>query len=123
MNSEVKAKWIAALRSGEYQQGRLALRINNAYCCLGVLCDLYDKEHNTDHWEPPMEDNGSYLMGGEPCVPPAFVWHDWAQMDNPNPVDIPTDGINEPSRLSSLAEINDAGASFEQIANLIEKHL
>jgi hypothetical protein len=45
MNSEVKAKWVAALRSGEYQQGRGELRsISNCFCCLGVLCDLYDKD-------------------------------------------------------------------------------
>ena len=124
MNSEVKAKWIKALRSGEYEQGQLALRVDNKYCCLGVLCDLYDKEHNTDHWDPPVEDDGFYQMEGEICVPPGFVWEDWARLDHPNPVGIPTNKIGDvPGYLSSLAEINDSGATFEQIANLIEKHL
>lgn len=41
MNKEVKAKWVAALRSGEYKQGKGRLKnINNEYCCLGVLCAL-----------------------------------------------------------------------------------
>lgn len=36
-----KDKWIAALRSGKYKQGRGQLRsLNNNYCCLGVLCDV-----------------------------------------------------------------------------------
>lgn len=42
MNTEVKARWLKALRSGDYQQGKGALHIQDkhAYCCLGVLCDL-----------------------------------------------------------------------------------
>lgn len=38
MNKELKAKWVAALRSGNYEQGRNTLRsADNRYCCLGVL--------------------------------------------------------------------------------------
>lgn len=37
MNPELKAMWIAALRSGEFDQGRGKLRNDNGYCCLGVL--------------------------------------------------------------------------------------
>lgn len=41
MNPEIKAKWLAALRSGEYQQGRGCLRRGSKefpqFCCLGVL--------------------------------------------------------------------------------------
>lgn len=47
MNPEIKAQWIAALRSGEYQQGRKCLTTITAegdkHCCLGVLCDLASK--------------------------------------------------------------------------------
>ena len=45
---ELRAKWIAALRSGDYRQGMTALRRagggedEDSYCCLGVLCDVYD---------------------------------------------------------------------------------
>jgi hypothetical protein len=43
MNTEVKARWVAALRSGRYQQGRSALCTitpeGKKYCCLGVLCE------------------------------------------------------------------------------------
>lgn len=42
MNPEIKAKWIEALRSGNYQQGIGALRLDCKFCCLGVLCDVVD---------------------------------------------------------------------------------
>jgi len=40
MNADLKPKWLAALRSGEYEQGQRKLRKNDKYCCLGVLCDI-----------------------------------------------------------------------------------
>ena len=41
MESELKARWIAALRSGNYQQGAGTLRsASDRYCCLGVLADI-----------------------------------------------------------------------------------
>jgi hypothetical protein len=40
MDPVLKAKWIEALRSGEYQQTFGALRDNDGHCCLGVLCEV-----------------------------------------------------------------------------------
>lgn len=40
MDAELKRKWVEALRSGEYEQGRLKLNSHGRYCCLGVLCDV-----------------------------------------------------------------------------------
>jgi hypothetical protein len=39
MDKELKAKWIAALKSGEYKQGDCKLYREglDKYCCLGVL--------------------------------------------------------------------------------------
>lgn len=37
MPADVAAKWMAALRSGEYKQAYGALSVGNGYCCLGVL--------------------------------------------------------------------------------------
>lgn len=37
MNPDMKAKWIEALRSGKYQQGRNRLITESGrYCCIGV---------------------------------------------------------------------------------------
>lgn len=44
MNQKLKAKWVAALRSGEYMQGAGRLKIVDGtrvtHCCLGVLCEV-----------------------------------------------------------------------------------
>lgn len=43
MDKTIKAKWIATLRSGNYEQGTGRLRdIDNRCCCVGVLCDIID---------------------------------------------------------------------------------
>jgi hypothetical protein len=43
MNPKLKARWVEALRSGDYKQGTKFLRTNEgAYCCLGVL-NMVDK--------------------------------------------------------------------------------
>ena len=44
MKRDVADKWAAALRSGDYTQGKEALHAGGAFCCLGVLCDLHRKE-------------------------------------------------------------------------------
>jgi hypothetical protein len=43
MNEQLKAKWVEALRSGDYRQGRTFLYHpkDESYCCLGVLCVLH----------------------------------------------------------------------------------
>lgn len=35
-----KTKWVAALRSGEYEQGESYLEWDDKFCCLGVLCKV-----------------------------------------------------------------------------------
>jgi hypothetical protein len=51
MSSELKEKWLAALRSGHYRQGNGRLHQysldGDCYCCLGVLADVIDP----DSWE------------------------------------------------------------------------
>lgn len=42
MKAELKAKWIDALWSGAYEQGRGELYLRGRYCCLGVLCVVAD---------------------------------------------------------------------------------
>jgi hypothetical protein len=46
MNPEIKARWAAALRSGNFRQGKRKLAqkptrtMPMTHCCLGVLCEL-----------------------------------------------------------------------------------
>lgn len=55
LNPGVKAKWVTALRSGDYRQGTLRLRWRgtgrDTYCCWGVLTDLYRKETGNGEWQ------------------------------------------------------------------------
>ena len=48
MNKSLKKKWIKALRSGEYVQGRYRLvtpcKDYDKFCCLGVICDVMGVE-------------------------------------------------------------------------------
>ncbi len=50
MHAELKQRWVEALRSGEFVQGRMHLLAHSApdktprYCCLGVLCHLAGEE-------------------------------------------------------------------------------
>lgn len=57
MNENVQ-KWLDALRSGDYEQGKSALRSGDQYCCLGVACEVYRKETGQGEWQ------GRELAGG-----------------------------------------------------------
>jgi hypothetical protein len=60
MDIELKNKWLAALRSGDYKQGAHRLRtVNDCFCCLGVLCDII----NPDGWVEGDDKAYSYDFG------------------------------------------------------------
>ena len=45
MKKNIADMWIKALTSGKYKQGKYVLRtVDNKFCCLGVLCDLYNQD-------------------------------------------------------------------------------
>jgi len=57
MPAEYKAKWIAALRSGEYKQGRGKMynKEDDSYCCLGVLQKVLDGDKQIGCGYPTLE--------------------------------------------------------------------
>lgn len=103
MKSAIKTRWVKALRSGEYKQGRYALKSTTGYCCLGVLTDLYCKM-NKKGWKSTTKTEQEIL--------PKVVMK-WAGLGDQDP----TVGV------SSLASKNDHGMSFKRIAQVIEKSL
>lgn len=124
MNSEVKQKWVEALRSGEYEQGRDFLNKGGKFCCLGVLTDLYLKEHEKE-WKIDPRFEGVYEFGETCSTLPGEV-QDWADFKRPvgwfsEDVRIETqDGVP----ISSLVACNDsAKLTFPQIADIIEAFL
>ena len=116
MYKAIAEKWVEALRSGEYQQGRLVLQNSRgAFCCLGVLCDLHRTDEGgewvTDH--VGRTDGGKLyqpLLGGEDyaLLPPAV--QRWAGIRSNNPA----------ARGEILTDLNDDGRSFDDLADLID---
>lgn len=43
MDANLKEKWVAALRSGDYEQCQSRFEFNGGFCCLGVLCKVAGK--------------------------------------------------------------------------------
>ena len=104
MNPELKQKWVAALRSGDYEQARGALGDGTGYCCLGVLCDI----------------DPSVKIGkdGYAVFPGGSISDDSLTTDYALSIGVPT--VVE----SRLIEMNDDfGKSFEQIALHIERNI
>jgi len=113
MNPQIKQKWVDALRSGDYQQTKGRLHNEYGFCCLGVLCDLYGKENNVE-WEPSTHYKNAYMFQDTVAVLPLSVM-EWVGVGEDNP---PVNGGP-----FTLAELNDRGFTFNEIADLIEEHL
>lgn len=116
---EVYHLWVAALRSGRYQQSRFCLRDikyrvqpvtrhyvadgqGGGFCCLGVLCDL------------AVRDGGSDWNTGEG---PSFV------ETEPPPYITEFMGLDQ-DMVDKLVSMNDdRGANFKEIADVIEQDI
>lgn len=107
MRNVTKKEWVEALRSGKYAQGKAALKYKTGeHCCLGVLCDLADPEG----WvEAEAKDSRANLYAWREPKRTGYPGQDIASLSDITGVD-----------LYDLAELNDNGATFEQIASIIE---
>lgn len=129
-----RARWLAALRSGQYRQGENLLRqsdwleeLPDAWCCLGVACDV----SGLGHWAPqgPSPRGYAYVVDdddhSQTDLPHAV--REWLGLDDGagtltdhcQPAWAGSDPHHPPL---SLASINDDGAfNFDQIAGIIER--
>ena len=124
MKPEVKKKWINALRSGEYYQGREMLKDEEgAFCTLGVLVDIATKEGvcswgevvDVDNEIKYTDDTGD-RFGLYKTLPKCVVT--WANLDSDNP------RLTVNDRLLDVAWVNDIKEyDFDEIATLIEEQL
>ena len=112
MKQEVMKLWIEALRSGEYIQGNMYLKRDNRYCCLGVLCEVMQKEtgllsiRSTNHI-------GDCVLYDEAAGALPLKVQAWAGMRS-------HDGVIPNS--VNLTSMNDSfNKSFEEIADVIEE--
>ena len=130
MNKAVMEQWVAALRSGEYKQTEGRLRAfddnnnqpTNCFCCLGVLCDLFAKTRTDCAWgesDDEYEDCAFVVEDIETVdkVLPQLVRR-WAGM-NSECGDFFNEALKDEQRLTDM---NDCGATFEELANVIEKN-
>ena len=116
--NENAEKWVAALRSGEYKQGRKTLQSKEGFCCLGVACDLAVKAGlpiivgtrniNTDFGTGIKE---VITYDGKPDYLPPIV-QKWLGLSTAS------GGYKD----GNLAIQNDFGSSFAEIADIIENH-
>lgn len=98
MTKRKAMEWVKALRSGKYKQGKHYLKYNNEYCCLGVLADISGvmiDPIDRDLWKAMFECGISSSLG---------------IIRNPPYV----------NGYTSLSKANDAGTSFNTIADWIE---
>ena len=111
-----RAEWVAALRSNEFAQGTGGLCEEGKYCCLGVLSKTQGRLIEKGfHFCDGMSTQSSMLMLSEDN--PVF-----RQLDRRG--EFNTLGITvmmNDSPYTCLTELNDAGATFEEIANVIDQ--
>lgn len=122
-------KWVQALRSGKFKQGKSTLKQFNKkgeprHCCLGVLCELYNQDMKKNHKKSlPVKNVKSFYdfeygyakFGNSSEILPNVV-KKWAGMKS-------AEGsfTNEDSISDSLVDMNDTGKTFKSISNTIEE--
>lgn len=133
LKDDVKVRFLAALRSGDFEQGKGALRRDNKYCCLGVLCELSPVEPYRE------EENSRYYFDGDSSALPSSV-QQWALVDPAGDMassalafDVTDDDLEYLAetfgftssvceRISAMA-MNDSGIPFTVIADFVERYL
>jgi hypothetical protein len=113
MRKDIKKIWVNDLRSGNFTQADSVLcecpsvndKKNQHHCCLGVLCDIYArkvKKKRLINVLNKVKKEGEYELLNDEVLK-------WA-------------GLKDKTQ-QKLAEMNDDGDSFEEIASYISKNL
>lgn len=118
-------KWIAALKSGEYDQGHEALKTDAGYCCLGVMEEVcFDVEFTKDlcgiEW---VDDEGNSAI---PSGRKSETMGLFKKLTEEDLELIASYGLLAPPnhlesmRWALMVYANDNGLNFEQIADFLE---
>lgn len=106
-----REKWIRALESGEYKQTKGVLHDGVGWCCLGVACDVLgirhakaDGRYQFDGVTGELPSRAQGMLGLSHELPEV-----WRVNDDDEEI------------LDSLAELNDTGKSFAEIAELLRQ--
>lgn len=127
MNTKNVKRWIEDLRSGKHKQAKGRLRDGNSFCCLGRACDVFKDEVNGS-W-----DDNVFTLGYNPLSLPLEVANLLGiESKSPKLVNLSLPKIKKLNKklnkqLGSnylfLADLNDHGATFSEIADVIEEQL
>ena len=100
-----RAKWVKALRSGEYRQAKSVLTDGRGFCCLGVACEI----SGLGHWDGEFE--WEYHAGDtqETAFLP-FEVKEWLGLST----------VAGDFNRGCLTSLNDNGKKFTTIAKIIE---
>lgn len=125
MDSAIKAVWVWAIRSGEFQQVRSQLRdLGNGRCCLGVLCDVVSTVKGFGRWR----EGTDFITDPERVDPevgiPQVSVFETAGFDVGGYEQFVRTVVlpfrNRQGQKVDLAGLNDSGMPFDQIADLIQ---
>lgn len=94
MEPELKRKWVDALRSGKFERGNGRLKADSKYCCLGVL------RHIANPRDKRRAAHAHLLHSDQ----------------------LAEFGLSN-SEQTKLADMNDNGKTFSEIADYIEKRI
>lgn len=117
MDNNIAREWIVELRSGNYGQATGTLKgEENTYCCLGVLCEIAVRKGiiSTPQY---LDSFGGWFYQADGNVLPYEV-QSWADMASRNGALYLENGPE-----LFLAGMNDNGATFDELADLIEENM
>jgi hypothetical protein len=110
MNDNMKLV-LKALRSGEYAQTQELLQDKHGYCCLGVMCAVFEKETGRPLARGSLRDDDIEYIEGEDLDAQEGVRR-WVGLSD-------SEGGNTSNQ--SLVQLNDSeGYTFLEIADFIE---
>jgi hypothetical protein len=109
--TEPQERWLKALESGSYKQGLGFLKHSNFYCCLGVACELFKQELAL---RETFDSSGCFKFDGEDRVLPFAVQKHLRLKTKV--------GHMKLHYYSSLADLNDNGKTFAEIAKFIRNN-
>ena len=137
MNIEIKQRWINALRSGNYKQCYSALKKEDCFCVVGVLCDILKNELNAEwipvsYWDVINGDVEYFIYSKYVVDRPGMSFESFYYPENSF---FKYCGVTEYEGLSNLRvmyknsrvllnRLNDSHKlSFDELADLIEENL
>ena len=122
LKPEIKARFVEALRSRKYAQGKYNLRHQDKFCCLGVLGDLAVQDGLASWSEDQLIVNGSCY--GALFPEQLLAWACESNVTMPNgETTFPLPDSEEDSGACLVYANDDLGQTFPEIACLIEKYL